>query len=503
MLTRLAKKIALTMRNGLMLGMVLQVGGAFAQMTATPNRNIDLPVSGLKPPSFVMTSTLAQAASPTTQQAETQQQPAEEEKSPITLLGSEYQNGIKLMQNRFRIDYTVDEITMVFFRKFGSAPIVLVKPDGTKIFQSQADGENLFWFDTATYDMISLKNPTPGPWQAVGDIVPESRIMIISDISLHAEPLPWIIFAGEILKQTAYLTNRGKPIDYTAFRDVVELKIEFVSTNNPNFNNFGADTHLIATFEDNGKGMDERPLDGVFTGQFNLSIADGEWTPVFSVSTPMFSREQVDPVLVLLPNPIKISVDMDKTGDGYHRLKIDADRQYVDMSTLLLDGKVRFPNGDIQNFSITDMSANAREYAIVNYESGVYRIKLTAYGNTVDGREFILDVPEYSFLAEAPKPAVVEAQVTEELTSQPGVQETLNQPDGSSGAPDIATESASAVSSTPANNNGMAQQSSLPAQPVVAEQGMSRGTLITLVVLINLLIVVGGIGAIWFFTRKR
>jgi hypothetical protein len=84
--------------------------------------------------------------------------------SPLTKLGSEYHNGIELLQNRFRIDFKVDEITMIFFREFGSAPIVLVRPDGSKIFQSSSDGENIFWFDSSTYDMISIKNPMPGPW---------------------------------------------------------------------------------------------------------------------------------------------------------------------------------------------------------------------------------------------------------------------------------------------------------------------------------------------------
>ena len=108
------------------------------------------------------------------------------EKSPIELIGSEYENGIKLLQNRFRIDHNVEEVTMVFFREFGSAPVVLVRPDGSKIFQSQVDGENVFWFDSDTYDLISIKNPVPGPWQAVGQILQGSRVMVLSEVKLHA-----------------------------------------------------------------------------------------------------------------------------------------------------------------------------------------------------------------------------------------------------------------------------------------------------------------------------
>ncbi|MCY7293921.1 TIGR03503 family protein [Alteromonas sp. a30] len=354
--------------------------------------------------------------------------------TPLKELGSQYQNGIKLLQNRFRIDYKVDEITMVFFRKYGSAPIVLVRPDGSKIFQSQAIDNDVEWYDAATYDIIRMREPMPGPWQAVGEILPESRVMVVSDIELITEPLPEILFSGEILKQTAYLTNGGKPIDYAEFRDVVDLNMEFASTNNPNFNNFGAQTQIVATFQDNGKGMDEIPLDGTFTGQFNLSIPNGEWRPTFTVSTPMFSREDIGEPIVLHPNPISVDVELDQSGRGFHLLKVDANREMIDINTLLIDGKVKYPNSDVQNFSITRLSSDVRQYNIVNYEYGIYRVKLTAYGNTATGRDFILDVPEFTFLAEEPElemavsaamPADLEEQLINSPASSPMMQDKM------------------------------------------------------------------------------
>ncbi len=336
-----------------------------------------------------------------------QSQPAAEpvDTSVLTSLGDDYQNSIILLQNRFRIDHEVDEVTLIFFREFGSAPVVLVRPDGSKIFSSQAEKNNVEWFDDDTFDMIKIKNPVPGPWQAVGQVMPESRVMVISEIELHADPLPAVIFSGEVLKQTAYLTNGGKPIDYSQFRDVVDVSIELRSTNNPNYDNFGANVEQIARFEDNGRGMDEAPEDGVFTGQFNLAIPAGEWRPVFTVSTPMFSREQVDPVIMLHKNPVTMREVLNDGQQGYHDLYIDVVRDQIDIESLLIDGKVRFPNGDVQNFSITEPSPEPRLHRILAYGEGLFRVKITAYATTVDGRDVILDVPEYTFRGEAPDSA--------------------------------------------------------------------------------------------------
>lgn len=70
-----------------------------------------------------------------------------------------FANDIKLLDNRFRLDYAVEEVTMVFFREYGSAPVVLVRPDGSKVFQYTAVGQQVTWFDSPTYDMINIKKP--------------------------------------------------------------------------------------------------------------------------------------------------------------------------------------------------------------------------------------------------------------------------------------------------------------------------------------------------------
>ncbi|QJR79468.1 TIGR03503 family protein [Alteromonas pelagimontana] len=416
------------------------------------------------------------SATPTSTSSESAQVPS----SPIKELGDSYHNSIKLLQNRFRVDHNVDELTLIFFRKYGSAPVVLVRPDGSKIFQSQVDGENVQWYDDATYDMIRIKNPVPGPWQAVGQVLPGSRAMVLSDVQLHAEPLPKTLFSGEILKQTAYLTNGDKPIEYEQFRDVVDLSIEFVSTNNPDFDNFGAGDALIATFEDNGRGMDEVPMDGTFTGQFNLAVTAGEWKPIFRVTTPMFTREQVDPLLRLYPNPVLLSVTMDDGVEGYHTLYIDVERDLVDINSLLVDGKVRYPNGDVDNFSLTEPGDEPREHKMVALEEGMFRVKLTAYGTTTDGRDFILDVPEYTFLGKSATPPAIEQK--EEVTSPANTQAPASTSTSTDVAATVKPEETSSV-----------------------DGAMSTQTLIILLAAVNgSILLVGGIGiAIVLWKRKK
>ncbi|GLR70157.1 TIGR03503 family protein [Agaribacter marinus] len=316
----------------------------------------------------------------------------------VNPIGNEYQNSIQLLNNRFRIDSDVKKVTLIFFREYGSAPIVLVRPDGSKLYlDNEGVDDSYDWYDTDTYDMISLNDPMPGPWQAVGSVLPQSRVMVIADITLDTDPVPSPVFSGETIKITSELQNAGNKIDFSGFKDVVSLSVEFSSTNNPNYENFGLGTKSVARFEDNGRGYDEQDGDGIFTGQFDLKISPGEWQPIFTVRTPLFSREQLPAPVVLLESPVSVSHTLDETTAGYHLLHVDVNRDYVDIHSLLLDGTIEHPNGDIERFSVTEISEDARIVDIINAGYGEYKINMTVFSNSVSGRDLVLNVPEYTF----------------------------------------------------------------------------------------------------------
>lgn len=311
-------------------------------------------------------------------------------------------NNIPLLDNRFRIDHNVDQVTLLFFRKRGSPPVILVKPDGSKLYATQGVTGVVDWFDDATYDLIRIKNPMPGPWQAVGKIDPNSKILIISDIELHVEDLPQILIQGETIKLTAKLTNGGEPINARDFNEIVRLNVDFASTNNSEYNNFGADPVAVTQFIDDGRNFDERPKDGIFTGEFKLDFPAGEWIPKYYVETPLFSREIVHDPVIVEPSPIKMTVETTTVQEEYHRLIIDIEGDYVNKSKMIFQGKVHYPNEDIQSFSIVEEIETAREFKIMNYDYGTYRVEISAFGENANGREIMLDLQDVIFNVQPP-----------------------------------------------------------------------------------------------------
>ena len=66
-------------------------------------------------------------------------------------------NQIPYFDNRFRIDSELEEITMIFYRKSGSTPVILVRPDGSKIRVNSFDVDKVQWYDDRTFDIKKIK----------------------------------------------------------------------------------------------------------------------------------------------------------------------------------------------------------------------------------------------------------------------------------------------------------------------------------------------------------
>jgi len=310
-------------------------------------------------------------------------------------------NQIPYFDNRFRLDANLEEITLIFYRKSGSTPIILIRPDGSKIRVNQFDHEKIQWFDDSTFDMIKIKKPMPGPWQAVGDILPNSQILVVSDVKITVEPLPDIAFSGETLKVEGKLFNGDEAIKSSHFKNVVKLDVNFYSTNNSLYENFGADAIKVTSFRDDGRGLDEYANDNTFTGEFILDFAPGEWQPVYLVKLPMTTRELRQTPILLQKKPVEISVVKSEDVDVPHQLVLSIDPSYVDPNSLVFQGKFTFPDRQIEPFSIMEDSGESRTTTITNTEPGIYRVNVSAFGKTTLGREFRLVVPEFTFNVEA------------------------------------------------------------------------------------------------------
>ena len=111
----------------------------------------------------------------------------------------------------------------------------------------------------------------------------------------------------------------------------------------------------------------------------------------------------------------------------------------------------------------------------MSYEEGTFRVKLTAYGTTVDGRDFILDVPEYTFLARSP-----EAQQ----------EETIDAANATEVMPENDLEASIASSMEPPTDVAMANQDDIDDETLTLLLVAINGSIVLIGVLTAVVIIV-------------
>ncbi|PCI60988.1 MAG: TIGR03503 family protein [Gammaproteobacteria bacterium] len=393
-------------------------------------------------------------------------------------------NEIPYFDNRFRLDAQLNEITMLFYHKAGSVPVILIRPDGSKLRINDYDHEKIEWYDDLTFDMIKMKKPIPGPWQVIGDVLPNSQILVVSDVTIAVNPLPAVILAGETLKVEGKLINGNLAINNPKFRDVVELEVKLISTNNSAYENFGSESINLTTFRDDGRELDEHASDGIFTGEFQLTIPAGEWVPIYRIKLPMATRELRQKAIILHKTPISFKVDVAKTEGEFHQVHFIIDPKYVDPDSFIFQGKITYPDRQDEAFSLMDGEGADRIKKFKYTEPGVHRINVSAFGKTINGREFRLVVPEYTFNVE-----VTEEELLQHIS-------------------EINKDGISDADESTVNQTEIDQQLSLKAQQQEfqqkIEQAKAKQQKQWLIIGIgNIVIILIGLGIFFFLRRKK
>jgi uncharacterized protein (TIGR03503 family) len=208
--------------------------------------------------------------------------------------------GVPLKDNKFRVDNTIREATVLVFRAPGSQEPRLTSPSGRSFGREQAP-PFVSWHHDTGYDLITLRDPEAGEWSLSADIDPDNRVMVVTDLKLQLSEMPSRIAVGEQLEVGAHLTNDGRLIKRPAFLELVEMR---------------AETQTAAglspwPLNDKGYKGDQTPGDGVYSMKLMEREPRDELTLVVAAESPTFLREHRQRLAVLEPAKLSLTTEGD------------------------------------------------------------------------------------------------------------------------------------------------------------------------------------------------
>ncbi|EJG1863086.1 TIGR03503 family protein [Vibrio parahaemolyticus] len=258
------------------------------------------------------------------------------------------ESAMSLLDNRFRVDPTIEQITFLVYREQSSQPVVLVRPDGKKYY-AWGSYDNVRWYQEPSLDIISVDNPMPGPWQAVGKVTPKNNIRLISHLKLSTDVFPNRLYNGEALKFTARLTSDDKPLVLRDFLDRVNLRVtftKFVENEDELIKEARPVPMIIGEFSDDGRGLDEQAGDGVFTVQLPIEVEPGKYSARITSGNGVFLRAQ-EQVILVYPNPVSRTFIQSRSPEKPHQLVVSGEQGMIAPGSIAVNVEQNAPDGFI------------------------------------------------------------------------------------------------------------------------------------------------------------
>lgn len=204
--------------------------------------------------------------------------------------------GVPLRGNRFTVDASVREATILLFREEGAKAPALVSPSGARYTESDLIA-GVAWYLDEGYDLVTISSPEQGEWILEADVDPDNRVMIVTDLKLETSELPAHLAVGDSLRLSANLASKGKVVRRKAFLRLLDVRAEALSEGK---------TDSLG-LNDEGRDGDEKAADGRYSAKFKQSQASEEVELLVSIESATFMREKR--FLVAVHEPAQLTLE--------------------------------------------------------------------------------------------------------------------------------------------------------------------------------------------------
>ncbi len=298
---------------------------------------------------------------------------------------------LPLKDNRFVVDGTVHELTLVVLHSLNSKPTILLAPDGTRYSRATPPAQGR-WAAELGYDMITVGTPVPGSWQVVADADPDNRVMVVTDVGLEMDAIPPSALVGEHLDLTAHLQAQGKIVTDHDFLTLLNFTVTRTTE--------GGD-HDMRPLHDDGVTPDVTTGDGIFSTSLDDLLHPGTQELRIAVEGATFQRE-ARYSLRLFPAGVETKLEGGEKG-GARTVVVRPIPEVVNPGSLAVTATLTDPAGAAHSLALARGPDGAWS-APLPTSGGRYVLVFQARGHTPQGRPLSFLPPPLSFEAGAPLP---------------------------------------------------------------------------------------------------
>ncbi|TVO75518.1 MAG: VWA domain-containing protein [Sedimenticola selenatireducens] len=334
---------------------------------------------------------------------------------------------VPLKDNKFLVDNSIQEVTLLVFRKEGAEPTQVITPSGEQ-FDAKSAPKSVSWHRDVGYDMLTITKPETGEWRVQAALDPDNRVIIVTDLKMISSQLPSRFVLGESLPLTVNFSNQGKQITRKDFLDVVNLKSGHVDANGA-----GEERPIL----DDGKDGDEVSGDGNFTLRVGEGLAAGKVELIVTAQGNTFQREQRQ--LFELADPMVMKVQPSAQGEAEWQVSLIPDGEVVDLDSLELNASLISKTGEEQPVMLLPGIEQGMREARINADNllGDWTLSVSVKGRTRAGSALDLTLDPVAIEGKAAPPP---PPPPEPIVEMPPKEEPVVEPPPPPSEPEVVKE---------------------------------------------------------------
>ncbi|WP_049632130.1 VWA domain-containing protein [Cellvibrio sp. pealriver] len=277
---------------------------------------------------------------------------------------------VPLDENGFLVDASIKEFTALIFRRAEVPATVIVAPDG-KEYSTTDPKNNVNWYRTDKYDLITVQQPLTGQWKVKTEMAPGSRITVVSNLQLVMQPPKSNIRSGQTLGLVYSFQENGSTITNKDFLGLLTAKALVSSRGSVETRE--VDLTLPA------------PDDGVFKHELAGFEEQGEYDVSVLIDGKTFKREYIhhlnitDSAFVLEKN------QEEKDGKKTWVYRLGADLEIVDVANTKVTAIITDSKGNNLERQLNTIGNSRWEFSFAPLQPARYDITLKVEGLQIDG----------------------------------------------------------------------------------------------------------------------
>lgn len=232
------------------------------------------------------------------------------------------QDSIPIKGNTFVIDASINEFSLLIFKKPDASATQLMAPDKTKI-SSASSADNISWLNEKNYDLVTVKKPKVGEWVIFAEIDQDNQVMIVTDLKFNVDEMPNHLSKNESYDLTAYFSDKHKLISREDFLSLIDISIEHTDERGQ---------------KNKWKMLPVATKPGLFSKSIGTGLSNGKHSLKIIADSKTFQRESIQTIEVV-DSPVTIETKLNLTARSV-RIRLIPNRAVLDSKVMTIHAAI-------------------------------------------------------------------------------------------------------------------------------------------------------------------